>query len=71
MYCTLLQDPDGVAAFRAFMLELETQGEEGEHTKYLDFYFECEQYKAKFKGLEDTAKSIFEEYLAVSTLLSL
>lgn len=64
---TCLQDPEGVEAFRAFLLELENEsGEAGEHTKYIDFYLECEEYKTKFKQLEDKAKDIFEEYLAVS-----
>lgn len=62
----LLADPEGVEAFRAFLLELENEsGEAGEHTKYIDFYLECEEYKTKFKQLEDKAKDIFEEYLAV------
>ncbi|XP_071526436.1 regulator of G-protein signaling 4-like isoform X3 [Panulirus ornatus] len=61
----LLSDPDGVEAFRAFLLEMESEGEEGEFTKYIDFYLECEKYKARFKELEDTAKQIFEDYLAV------
>ncbi|XP_042230357.1 regulator of G-protein signaling 4-like isoform X3 [Homarus americanus] len=61
----LLSDPDGVEAFRNFLLELEADGEEGEFTKYIDFFIACEKYKARFKELEDTAKSIFEEYLAV------
>ncbi|XP_071526438.1 regulator of G-protein signaling 10-like isoform X5 [Panulirus ornatus] len=60
----LLSDPDGVEAFRAFLLEMESEGEEGEFTKYIDFYLECEKYKARFKELEDTAKQIFEDYLA-------
>ena len=54
-------------AFRKFLIELENEsGEEGEHTKYIDFFLECQEYKAKFKRLEDKAKEIFEEYLAVS-----
>ncbi|KAK8722861.1 hypothetical protein OTU49_012091, partial [Cherax quadricarinatus] len=62
---SLLADPEGVAVFREFLVELEADGEEGEHTKYIDFYMECEEYKARFKALEDKAKEIFDEYLAV------
>lgn len=62
----LLADPEGVEAFRDFLVELENEsGEAGEHTKYIDFYLECEEYKARFKKLEDKAKEIFEDYLAV------
>ncbi|XP_053653995.1 regulator of G-protein signaling 10 isoform X1 [Cherax quadricarinatus] len=61
---SLLADPEGVAVFREFLVELEADGEEGEHTKYIDFYMECEEYKARFKALEDKAKEIFDEYLA-------
>ncbi|XP_068234639.1 regulator of G-protein signaling 20-like isoform X3 [Palaemon carinicauda] len=61
----LLKDPDGVEAFREFLKELEDEsGEENEHTKYIDFYIECEEYKIEFKRLEDRAKTIYEEYLA-------
>ncbi|XP_042230355.1 regulator of G-protein signaling 4-like isoform X2 [Homarus americanus] len=67
----LLSDPDGVEAFRNFLLELEADGEEGEFTKYIDFFIACEKYKARFKELEDTAKSIFEEYLAEAAHRSL
>ncbi|XP_069184372.1 regulator of G-protein signaling 4 isoform X3 [Procambarus clarkii] len=62
---SLLVDPNGVAAFRNFLVELEANGEEGEYTKYIDFYVRCEKYKVKFKELEDEAKEIFEEFLAV------
>ncbi|MPC90114.1 Regulator of G-protein signaling 10 [Portunus trituberculatus] len=63
----LLADPEGVEAFRDFLVELENEsGEAGEYTKYIDFYLECEEYKARFKKLEDKAKEIFEDYLAVS-----
>nr|XP_045602377.1 regulator of G-protein signaling 10-like isoform X1 [Procambarus clarkii]XP_045602378.1 regulator of G-protein signaling 10-like isoform X1 [Procambarus clarkii] len=61
---SLLVDPNGVAAFRNFLVELEANGEEGEYTKYIDFYVRCEKYKVKFKELEDEAKEIFEEFLA-------
>ncbi|XP_068234642.1 regulator of G-protein signaling rgs-2-like isoform X6 [Palaemon carinicauda] len=62
----LLKDPDGVEAFREFLKELEDEsGEENEHTKYIDFYIECEEYKIEFKRLEDRAKTIYEEYLAI------
>ncbi|XP_045602379.2 regulator of G-protein signaling 10 isoform X2 [Procambarus clarkii] len=62
---SLLVDPNGVAAFRNFLVELEANGEEGEYTKYIDFYVRCEKYKVKFKELEDEAKEIFEEFLAI------
>uniref|UniRef100_A0A0P4W0V1 RGS domain-containing protein n=1 Tax=Scylla olivacea TaxID=85551 RepID=A0A0P4W0V1_SCYOL len=62
----LLADPEGVEAFRDFLVELENEsGEAGEYTRYIDFYLECEEYKARFKKLEDKAKEIFEDYLAV------
>lgn len=65
LYC--LQDPEGVEAFRNFLEELEKERDEpGEYTKYIDFYIECEEYKAEFKKLEDKAKDIFETYLSVS-----
>uniref|UniRef100_A0A0P4VVN1 RGS domain-containing protein n=1 Tax=Scylla olivacea TaxID=85551 RepID=A0A0P4VVN1_SCYOL len=61
----LLADPEGVEAFRDFLVELENEsGEAGEYTRYIDFYLECEEYKARFKKLEDKAKEIFEDYLA-------
>lgn len=39
--------------------------EDGELTRYLDFYEEVESYKAEFKRLEESAKDIFETYLEV------
>lgn len=63
----LLADPEGVEAFRSFLEELEKERDEpGEYTKYIDFYIECEEYKAEFKKLEDKAKDIFETYLSVT-----
>ncbi|KAG0726146.1 Regulator of G-protein signaling 10 [Chionoecetes opilio] len=60
----VLQDPEGVKAFRSYLEEKENEsGEAGELTKNIDFYLECEEYKAEFKLLEDKAKKIFEEYL--------
>ncbi|XP_064107843.1 uncharacterized protein LOC135216424 isoform X2 [Macrobrachium nipponense] len=61
----LLRDHDGIEAFREFLKEMEDEsGEEGEHTKYIDFYVECEEYKMEFQKLEEKAKAIYEEYLA-------
>ncbi|XP_037798008.1 regulator of G-protein signaling 10-like isoform X2 [Penaeus monodon] len=59
----LLCDPEGLKAFRAFLKESEV--EDGELTRYLDFYEEVESYKAEFKRLEESAKDIFETYLEV------
>ncbi|XP_064107847.1 regulator of G-protein signaling 4-like isoform X4 [Macrobrachium nipponense] len=62
----LLRDHDGIEAFREFLKEMEDEsGEEGEHTKYIDFYVECEEYKMEFQKLEEKAKAIYEEYLAI------
>ncbi|XP_066951915.1 regulator of G-protein signaling 9-like isoform X2 [Macrobrachium rosenbergii] len=61
----LLRDRDGIEAFRAFLKEMEDEsGEEGEHTKYIDFYLECEEYKMEFQSLEEKAKTICKKYLA-------
>ncbi|XP_063608091.1 regulator of G-protein signaling 10-like isoform X1 [Penaeus indicus] len=57
----LLSDPEGLKAFRAFLKESEV--EDGELTRYIDFYEEVEGYKAEFKRLEESAKDIFETYL--------
>ncbi|XP_063608092.1 regulator of G-protein signaling 10-like isoform X2 [Penaeus indicus] len=59
----LLSDPEGLKAFRAFLKESEV--EDGELTRYIDFYEEVEGYKAEFKRLEESAKDIFETYLEV------
>lgn len=40
--------------------------EDGELTRYIDFYEEVQGYKAEFKRLEESAKDIFETYLEVS-----
>lgn len=62
----LLRDRDGIEAFRAFLKEMEDEsGEEGEHTKYIDFYLECEEYKMEFQSLEEKAKTICKKYLAI------
>ncbi|XP_047501013.1 regulator of G-protein signaling 10-like isoform X2 [Penaeus chinensis] len=59
----LLSDPEGRKAFRVFLKESEV--EDGELTRYIDFFEEVEGYKAEFKRLEEAAKDIFETYLEV------
>ncbi|KAK8394283.1 hypothetical protein O3P69_006466 [Scylla paramamosain] len=60
----LLADPEGVEVFRDFLVELDNEsGKAGEHTKYIDFYLECEQYKASIKELVDKGNKIYKDYL--------
>lgn len=59
----LLADPEGFRYFEYFLKEAET--DEGELTRYLEFWHQCQEYKERFQSLEDSAKNIFETFLEV------
>ncbi|CAL4068559.1 unnamed protein product [Meganyctiphanes norvegica] len=59
----LLIDPEGFRYFEYFLKEAET--DDGELTRYLEFWQQCQEYKERFQSLEDTAMNIFETFLEV------
>jgi len=64
-----LQDPVGFEHFFAFLENYETERRrpQGEYTRYLDFWKECNEYKkstGNVKDLKQNALGIFKLYLA-------